>query len=351
MSLVSPLVRDYTPSTLPCMSHTQTRLLAGAGALLLTAGALIASAGAADARAYPAHTGIVSTTFWVGEIFNATAADGSQVCSTYDSQWALHWSGISNGSKAGSGTDCAGAPLGGCDGVPSGTGSAFKCATERRSSANGYFPTSVPTPKENPFYLDLPFDDLNDSTAFGQRATVVPWANDPGFAGNAANGSFSYMKNRWVKLTKGSATCYAQIEDAGPGQYHDVNYVFGAGDARPASRQFNGAGMDVSPAVNGCLGFAELDGQSDVVGWSFIDAAAVPAGPWAQVVTVSQVDDAAPSAAYRTAITPGGTVVGSTAPATSVSTTAPATTSSQVSPPTTTTTAPPRCHRNHHRCR
>ena len=42
---------------------------------------------------YPVHTNIVSTTFWVGEIFNASIADGSQVCSTYDSLWAFHWSG------------------------------------------------------------------------------------------------------------------------------------------------------------------------------------------------------------------------------------------------------------------
>ena len=51
----------------------------------------------AAARSYPFHTKIVSTTFWVGEIFNPNLPDGSQVCSTYDSQWAYHWSGVNEG--------------------------------------------------------------------------------------------------------------------------------------------------------------------------------------------------------------------------------------------------------------
>lgn len=258
-------------------------------------------------RSYPLHTNIISTTFWVGELFNPVAADGSQVCSTYDSQWAYRWSGVNNGSVAGAGTDCAGAPLGGCDGVPSGSGASFACATEARTAANNYFPTSSSVhPQENPFYLDLPFDDLNDSIAYNSRASVIPWANDVGFAGNATNTGFSYMKNRWVKLMKGAAVCYAQIQDAGPGQYHDSTYVFGSGDARPASASFNNAGMDVSPAVNGCLGFASLDGQNDLVSWQFVDAVDVPLGPWTQVVTYSQVEGADGGATYNAAICPPG---------------------------------------------
>ena len=46
--------------------------------------------------------------------------------------------------------------------------------------------------------------------------------------------------------------------------------------------------MDVSPALNGCLNFAELDGDSDVVDWQFVEAADVPAGPW---LTVSSSDN------------------------------------------------------------
>ena len=215
-------------------------------------------------REYPLHTGIVATTFWVGEIFDPNASDGSQVYSTYDSQWADHY--------------------GGCDGLITAGG----CSTEIRTAENGYFPTSM-TPLENPFYLDLPFDDINDPAAFARRGAVIPWADDPGYAGRQDDPSFSFMKNRWVQITNGDRTCYGQIEDAGPGQYNDADYVFGATDQRPRNNKFNGAGMDVSPALNGCLGFADINGEDDRVDWRFVEADEVPTGPWRQLITTSQV--------------------------------------------------------------
>jgi hypothetical protein len=213
---------------------------------------------------YPLHTGIVATTFWVGEIFDPTASDGSQMISTYDSDWFAHY--------------------GGCDGVVVGA----DCATETRTGDNGYLPTSM-TPLENPFYLDLPFDDLNDPAAFARRASVIPWAQEPGYAGHETDRSFSFMKNRWVKITKDGQTCYGQIQDAGPGEYDDAEYVFGADDRRPVNVKFKGAGMDVSPALNGCLGFSDINGEDDRVDWQFVDDRDVPAGPWRTVVTTSQV--------------------------------------------------------------
>jgi hypothetical protein len=338
------------------------RLWAALSVLVLFVGfatiAFTSTAGAVPVRTYPNHTSVASTTFWVGEIFNVNAADGSQVCSTYNDKWAFRWSGVSNGSVAGNGTDCAGAPLGGCDGRPSGSGVNFRCVTERRTAANGYFPTSAAVhPRENPFYLDLPFDDLNNSAAFRARGAVVPWANDPGYAGYATDGNYSFMKNRWVAISKSGATCYAQVEDAGPGQYNDQAYVFGSNDSRPANRQFNGAGMDVSPAVNGCLSYSELDGDSDVVSWRFVENTDVPAGPWANVVTTSQVNDATPSAAYIASIKPPSGVPGSsstTAPSstTTVTATTPTTTAPTTATTTTTTTESTQQCRpgHHHRC-
>jgi hypothetical protein len=239
---------------------------------------------------YPMHTGIFATTFWVGEIFNASAADGSQVCSTYDSNWALHWSGGLNQGASASGTDCAGAPYGGCDGVPTGTGASFKCATEARTSANGYFPrNSSVHPAENPFYLDLPYDDVNNAAAFAGRCGTIPWASQYP-ASSCKDHGFSYMKNHWVKLIGANGSvCYGQVEDAGPFKYNDTAYVFGSGNARPQSTQANNAGLDVSPAVNGCLGFKELDGDTDKVSWQFVDASQVPAGPWTRTVTTRGV--------------------------------------------------------------
>jgi hypothetical protein len=212
-------------------------------------------------RTYPWHTGIVATTFWVGEVFDPSVADGSQRISTFDNNWLDSY--------------------GGCDGVVVGG----SCTTEKRTAVNGYFPTRM-TPKENPFYLDLPFDDVNDPVAFAGRDRIVPWATDRGYAARVSDRGFSLMKNRWVRLRHGDRTCYGQIADAGPGEYHDVGYVFGAHDRRPANRRYNGAGLDVSPALNGCLGFAELDGENDVVDWQFTEAEGVPAGPWTRVVTI-----------------------------------------------------------------
>ena len=238
----------------------------------------------------------MSTSFWVGEIFNANLSDGSQVCSTYDSQWALHWGGKNQGTTPSTASGCPGSIYGSCDGVGTGTGTNFKCATEARNASNGYEP-SWGIPLENAFYLDLPFDDVNDPTAFAERCQVIPWAHavDPTGA-HCADSSYSYMKNRWVAITgPNGATCYGQIEDAGPSSgslYHDANYVFGSNDARPANKQFSGdptqgAGADVSPALNGCLGFAALDGDNDHINWHFVDAP--PAGPWTRVITTSGV--------------------------------------------------------------
>jgi len=217
-----------------------------------------------SARQYPWHTGIVATTFWVGEIFDPNAEDGSQMLSTYDSGWF--------------------ASYGGCDGVtPGGV-----CQTERRTAANNYFPTSM-TPRENPFYLDLPFDDINNRAAFTMRDSVIPWAKDAAYRGMSGNNNASMMKNRWVQLRANGRTCYGQIQDAGPGVYDDAGYVFGSNNQRPANSRYNGAGMDVSPALNGCLAFSDLNGDSDRVDWRFVEASDVPAGPWTRIITTSGV--------------------------------------------------------------
>jgi hypothetical protein len=221
-------------------------------------------------RPFPLHRAVVSTTFWVGEIFDPSAGDGSQVLSTYDASWTRHY--------------------GGCDGVLRGARRST-CATERRFATNGYFPTAM-TPKENPFYLDLPFDDLHDPRAFEMRGRVVPWAHDRGYAGHERDRRFSYMKNRWVKLAgPNGRTCYGQIEDAGPGQYDDWRYVFGTHDARPKNLRYGHAGMDVSPALNGCLGFAELNGETDRVFWRFVERSDVPRGSWTRIETTRGVSN------------------------------------------------------------
>jgi hypothetical protein len=254
-----------TPSATPAPGSSSTAPVSAASARATRAASPKPPAKPpAKGTAYPWHTGIVSTTFWVGEIFDPNASDGSQVISTYNSRWLKDY--------------------GGCDGRVVGK----DCRTERRTAANGWFPTRM-TPKENPFYLDLPFDDVNDSVGLRTRTQVIPWAKQAKYAALAKDRNQSLMKNRWVQLKKGGRTCYGQIEDAGPGQYHDARYVFGRDDARPVNHRYGGAGMDVSPALNGCLGFAELDGDADTVSWRFVDRSAVPAGPWTRIITTSGV--------------------------------------------------------------
>ncbi|MFF0910457.1 hypothetical protein ACFWZW_07185 [Microbacterium enclense] len=245
------------------------RLARTAAASLVMLAAVPASGCGATPRdlpdtGYPWHTDIVATTFWVGEVFDPAADDGSQRISAYDSDWLGSY--------------------GGCDGVEVDG----QCRTEPRTAEDGFFPTRM-TPRENPFYLDLPFDDVNDDEAFAARGDVVPWAGEPDYADDVDDRSVSLMKNRWVALHKDGRLCYAQIQDAGPGEYRDAAYVFGDDDRRPANARYNGAGLDVSPAVNGCLGFAELDGEDDRVDWAFVDERDVPPGPWTRVVTRTPV--------------------------------------------------------------
>jgi hypothetical protein len=243
--------------------RAQTTSVAALAFVLAACGNGLADSQSA-ARQYPWHHDIVATTFWVGEVMDRSTSDGSQEHSTYDANWLANY--------------------GGCDGVVvKGT-----CRTERRDASNGFFPTQI-TPRQNPFYLDLPFDDVNNPKAFAMRAKVIPWADDPGYLGRADDPTFSFMKNRWVQLEKGGNTCYGQIQDAGPAIYDDAAYVFGSGDTRPANSRFKNAGLDVSPALNGCLGFAQLDGQDDRVAWRFVDDADVPEGPWTRIVTSSPV--------------------------------------------------------------
>lgn len=248
-------------------------------------------------RVYPLHTNINATTFWVGEQFQSTS-DGSQVCSAYDSQWQYSFFHLKKGTNTAPG--CKGAPTGGCDALLK--NSSGKCNDTNsigslRTPSNGYFPAGLPPIYENPFYLDLPYDDYNQSdstdiTGYATRCADIPWANDPGYAGHCTDKSFSYMKNRWVKLVANGQTCYGQIEDAGPaddgngnGNYADATYVFGSNDARPYNQSYNAAGADVSPALGACL-LGKFN--SDLkLNWQFVDEVDVPDGPWKKIITTT----------------------------------------------------------------
>jgi hypothetical protein len=230
---------------------------------LVSAPLLVSEPSAAPAprgTPYPVHRNVTATVFWVGEPKGGGSSEDNAL-SAWDDRWLEHYGGLDD-------------------------------PWTRRSPRNDYFPRGF-TPRENPFYFDLPYDDFGDGgEPRRDRLAVVPWASRllPELRRHQRLGlPYSLLKNRWVKLSRRGRVCYAQWEDSGPYVYDDAAYVFGGADQRPASRLANGAGHDVSPAVRDCLRFDGLNNAANAVDWQFVDGADVPPGPWTRVVTTRQV--------------------------------------------------------------
>lgn len=195
---------------------------------------------------YPVHTNIVATVFWIGEP-QGNGSSENNAMSAWDDEWMKHYGGYDD-------------PV----------------------NRNGYHPKGF-TPTENPFYLDLPYNDFYDEGNRKANAIeVVPWAHEKEWSKTE-----SMMKNRWVRLSRNGITCYGQIEDAGPYEYDDHGYVFG--NNRPKNTLANNAGLDVSPALRDCLKFDGINNASNRIDWQFVDANDVPNGPWKEIVTTSGV--------------------------------------------------------------
>ena len=194
---------------------------------------------------YQIHTAVTTTLFWIGEDANSsTNGDIANYASAWDENWTFHFGGIDT-------------------------------PDEREL----YKPAGF-EPKENPFYFALPFNDFDNQ---GQRKkdleTYVPWAKYYDL-----NSTLSICKNRWIKITKGDRTVYAQWEDVGPFEENDIAYVFG--DAQANSEVNEHAGLDVSPAVNDYL---QLNGL-EITEWQFVDFVDVPDGPWLETITSSNAN-------------------------------------------------------------
>ena len=181
-----------------------------------------------------------ATIFWIGEPADQSNGFITNTVSAWDDDWVNHYGGVDD--------------------------PADRC---------GYLPCSF-TPLENPFYVALPYNDLDNNGDQKASAASIPWyqANDP---------TGSLLKNHWVELKLGSQTCYAQWEDVGPFEEDDFSYVFG--NAAPLNTNGVSAGLDLSPAAGRCLGLDNVD----TVKWRFIDETDVPAGPWTDTITTSSV--------------------------------------------------------------
>jgi hypothetical protein len=234
--------------------------IGGALATAVVAVLTVSTPPAAAAESSPIHTRITATVFWIGEP-QGNGSSENNALSAWDDSWLAHYGGVDDPNTL-------------------------------RRAANDYFPAGF-TPKENPFYVDLPYDDFDDGgVPRPSRLRVVPWARR--YAGRIASFEkrgrpFSIVKNHWVKLMRNGKVCYAQWEDTGPYVYDDAAYVFGRNDPRPRSRVAQNAGMDVSPAVRDCLAFHGFDNADNALAWQFVAAATVPPGPWRKVITTRQV--------------------------------------------------------------
>ncbi len=187
---------------------------------------------------YPWRKNITATVFWIGEK-PTTRNPTPNHASSWDTQWQKNYGGFDNPNKA---------------------------------ARFNYRPKAF-TPRLNPFYIALPFNDcLNYRTSHPIAHRVIPWWHK---RADKRPGKTS-CKGRWVQIIHGRKVCYAQWEDCGPFTTNDWQYVFGG--KRPKNSQNGGAGIDVSPAVRDYLGMK----SSGKVHWRFIDFANIPRGAWSQ---------------------------------------------------------------------
>ena len=213
-----------------------TTLTAPSTALPFTQPLVSAPAPAVSPDRYPWKREIVTTTFWIGE----KPAKNNPVpnrSSSWDADWARHYGG----------TD-----------------------TPDRDDRTDFRPASF-VPGQNPFYVALPYNDIQADGHKPEAAKIIPW-----FQADCKGPGKTVCKGRWLAIRFKDRVTYAQWEDCGPFRTDHSNYVFG--NERPKPNLNKGAGLDVSPAVRDYLGMND----TDVTDWKFVDFDEVPPGPWSK---------------------------------------------------------------------
>lgn len=187
---------------------------------------------------YPWRFNIMATVFWVGE----TATANNPVPND-KSSWDVNWAGN----------------FGGYD-------------DPNPSNRVDYRPRGF-TPRQNPFYVALPYNDVQRGGYKPDTPRCIPW-----FDRDRTPDQKSVCKGKWVQIFYNGRYCFAQWEDCGPFNTEDVEYVFG--DKLPVNTSNKCAGIDISPAVRDYLG---IPSGSAKVHWRFVEFYRIPAtGPWAK---------------------------------------------------------------------
>ena len=182
---------------------------------------------------YPWKTGIVTTVFYVG---TTEKGKPNRSASVWNPHWTESFGGVDNPDPGG---------------------------------RKGYVPADF-IPRQNPFYIALPYNDVTHGATKPEAPSVIPW-----FKEAYTEPGKSVCRDRWIAIRNSAGkVCYAQWSDCGPFLMDHYQYVFGNDRPRPNSNQ--GAGLEVSPAVRDYLGLA----NTDVTDWKFVDFHEVQSGPW-----------------------------------------------------------------------
>jgi len=186
---------------------------------------------------FPWKTNIVTTVFWVGERPTANNPTPNHA-SSWDANWARNFGGYDNPDP-----------------------------DHRRN----FIPVAF-TPRQNPFYIALPYNDVTRGTTKPESRLVIPW-----FKSAFQREGLSVCRDRWVAVrNRDGKVGYGQWSDCGPFRTDHWQYVFG--NERPRPNLNNGAGLDVSPALRDYLGLR----GTDITDWKFVEAHEVPRGPWSR---------------------------------------------------------------------
>ena len=118
---------------------------------------------------YPWKRGIVTTVFWIGERPTANNPVPNYK-SSWDGRWAKNYGGFDNPDPS-----------------------------QRRN----YIPARF-IPRQNPFYVALPYNDVTRGTTKPEARRAIPW-----FKQAFERPGKSVLKGRWVAIKRGNKICYA----------------------------------------------------------------------------------------------------------------------------------------------